>query len=360
MLLRYARVPIPNDPVELKNASAIEEIDARVTFKQPGPEYPSAFGNVVAAIRPAGAFEVGGGSYFRFKSSEKPDWFFGVSTDAGAFTLTDKNVKITGITADATVSSDMVDIKRFDGSVLGGRIVASGKVTPKEPYVVESGTLSLSEIDLAQLARTVQPKKPNDKLVGRGTLNTTFAGGFESGALNGAGEFEIIEGHFWSLPVIGEIASKSAKGRGLTRGEAAGVFRLEGRKVMLENAAVSSSALGLIGSGAIDVDNQSLEFRVIAAPLGDWRDPHPANQNPDPQQHRRRNRRRRPAPRQFRHQHAPLPISRHRHDRATQNRNRPRPRPHRPRRPPLRKNAGRKPQSPHAPRVDKTRQNTQK
>jgi hypothetical protein len=102
-------------------------------------------------------------------------------------------------------------------------------------------------------------------------------------ALTGRGEFEVIEGDFWTLPVLGEIASAargarraaaSTNGDSLgTLGEAAGTFRLERGNVVIENAAVSSTALGLIGTGTVGFgEDRSLDLHVVAAPLGDWRE----------------------------------------------------------------------------------------
>jgi hypothetical protein len=91
-------------------------------------------------------------------------------------------------------------------------------------------------------------------------------------ALIGRGEFEVIQGDLWTLPVLGQVVSQAkTKGNGLTLGEAAGVFRIAERRVHIENAAVTSPALGLIGSGTVGFD-KSLDLRIVAAPLGDWRD----------------------------------------------------------------------------------------
>jgi hypothetical protein len=150
---------------------------------------------------------------------------------------------------------------------------------PRKPFLIQNGRVALREIDMAAVARTLDPADPNQKLTGRGFLNLLFEGslGTRDGVgpddlLRGSGEFEVIQGHFWTLPVLGQVASE-AKGRknGLTLGEAAGVFRIADRAVHLQNGAVSSPALGLIGSGRIGFD-KSLDLKIVAAPLGDWRD----------------------------------------------------------------------------------------
>jgi hypothetical protein len=298
ILVRSARVPIPADVRDMKDGYAIEEIDSRVTFRHPNPKYPGKFDKVIQNLRPAGPFEIGGGSYFRVTPvrrdvlvesaavasgrglpMRKGDWFFSVSTDAGSLTVTGKRITLANISGDATVSNMLIDVPRLECEVFGGRGVASGKIVPRSPFLIQQGRVALREIDLANVAKTLQPDKPNDKLAGRGFLNFTFEGSLGSkdevkaaDLLRGKGEFEVIEGHFWTLPVIGQVASEARKGKnGLTLGEAAGVFRIAGRSVVLDNAAISSPALGLIGSGMVGFD-KTVDLRIIAAPLGDWRD----------------------------------------------------------------------------------------
>lgn len=297
-LVRGLRVPIPDDARELKQSFSIEEIDGRLTFNaQPNPTYPGKFDKVVQSLRPIGAFEVGGGSYLRRNRVPTPkgrkwDWYFGVSTDDGSLALTDKQIRLTNVTGDATVSSLLVDITGIQGKVWGGNVTMSGKVVPKKPYPVENGRLSLREVDLAEIGRTFRGDKPDSRLAGRGFLNATLAGaltevdGKDDGKpsddsvpafpLQARGEFEVIKGDLWTLPVLGHVASQTKKkpgatGGGITLGEAAGVFRIADRRVHLDNAAVTSPALGVIGSGSVGFD-QSLDLRIVAAPLGDWRD----------------------------------------------------------------------------------------
>ena len=294
LLLRGARIPLPDDLGRLKQSFAVEEIDGQIDFRQqPNPPYPRKFGKVVETLRPAGPFEIGGGSYYRVSRIEpsagapppvkkrKSDWYFGVSTDTGSLTLSDRNIRIAQITGDATVSNLLIDITRLNGSVFGGAISASAKILPGKPFPLTDGRIVLRDVDLAEVAKTLQPESPNEKLVGRGFLTATnLAGAFaddkESGTrasetFRGKGEFEVIKGHLWTLPVLGEVASRTKPKNGLTLGEAAGVFHLDEGGVVLDNAAVSSPALALMGTGRIGFD-KSIDLEIVAAPLGDLRD----------------------------------------------------------------------------------------
>lgn len=284
ILVRTARIPIPAHPRELKESFAVEEIDGHVVFQRPNSVYPEKFNKVVERLRPAGAFEVGGGSHVRVyrvptTNHRKTDWFFSVSADDASLVVTDKDIELAHITGDATASNLLVDITRFQCKLFNGDANFTGKIVPKKPYPVNAGRVSLREVDLSHLARALRPEHPSGKLSGRGFLNMTFAGSFghvadvsPADALHGAGEFEVIDGDFWTLPVLGKVASQANKrNNALTLGEAAGVFRIADRNVQLENAAVNSPALGLIGSGTVGFD-KSLDLRIVAAPLGDWRD----------------------------------------------------------------------------------------
>ena len=290
ILVRGARVPLPAKLRELKDAFSVEEIDGRIDFRQqPNPPYPGKFDRTVQRLRPGGAFEVGGGSRVRVSrvpetGRRKSDYFFGVSADDASLGVTDKNVRLTNVSGDAAVSNLVLDITRLHCTLFGGTATASGKVVPKKPYAIEHGRLSLREIDLAQLARQFSTDKSGGKLTGRAFLNMTLAGSLDADgevtpadALRGRGEFEVIEGDLWTLPVIGHVAARAKKNSGGSRngglvlGEAAGVFRLANRSVFIDNAAVTSPALGLIGSGTVGFD-RALDLRIVAAPLGDWRD----------------------------------------------------------------------------------------
>jgi hypothetical protein len=308
MFLRSARMPLPARLGDLKDSIAVEEITGRANFTRPGAPYPGAFGKVIASLQPAGLFEIGGGSFWRINrvppaddgtppaKPRKSDWFFGISTDGGSLTLAKAaNLVLDNIHGDATVSPMLIDVTRLECALLGGTGTATGKVLPRKPFTIENGRVAIREVDLAQLARMLRPENPSERLVGRGFLNATFAGSTlkeaqlkPDVALTGGGEFQIIQGDFWTLPVLGDIATATGKNGGRrgnggttsgpasalgTVGEAAGTFRFERGNVVLESAAVSSPALGLIGSGTVGfAEPKTLDLRVVAAPLGDWRE----------------------------------------------------------------------------------------
>ena len=296
ILLTSARLPLPADLRELGRSVRIEEISGTVDFHRPGPRYPGKFGKVIDALRPVGPFTVGRDSWYavtkvdpnprvrpdpasppRTSPGRKSDWYFSVATDNGSFTLTDDRIPLTRMTGDATVSNMLIDVRRLEADVLGGRITGTLQVTPggKRAY---QGKAYLRGIDLEAVSKVyILPESKDARLTGEGNLDLTFSGAKpppgESplSTLSANGEFEVLGGQFGTIPVLGEIAKRVGGGAELTVGEAAGVFDVADKNIHLRNAAVSSPALGVQGSGAIGFDRR-LDLAVVAAPLGDWRD----------------------------------------------------------------------------------------
>jgi uncharacterized protein involved in outer membrane biogenesis len=294
--LTSARLALPPRLADLKDEVRIEEISGGVEFRRPGPRYPGKFGRVIERLRPVGTFTVGRDSWYAVTKVEPPlrartdpaepprtpphrkgDWFFSVATDDGSFTLTKHRIELNHMTGDATVSNMVIDVRRLEADVFGGRLSGTTQITPGGSTKYQ-GRAFLRGADLTAVSKTfILPEMTNAKLTGVGNLNIEFAGerprdgSSPLDALRAAGEFEVFRGQFWTIPVLGEIAKRAGGGREMTVGEAAGVFEVADRRILLRQAAVSSPALGVQGSGAIGFDKQ-LDLNIVAAPLGDWRD----------------------------------------------------------------------------------------
>lgn len=296
VVLTSARLQLPQRLPDLAKQTRIEEISGSVDFRRPGPRYPGKFGKVIDSLRPVGAFTVGRDSWFsvakvepslrartdpaappRTTPSRKSDWYFSVATDTGSFTLTDERISLLNMKGDATVSNLLIDVRRIEADVLGGKLTGTLQVTPGSNLKYQ-GRAYLRHIDLDAISRVyILPETEKAKLTGEGNLDIEFAGARPRDgrsaieALTAAGEFEVLRGHFWTLPLLGEVARRAGGRRAMTVGEAAGVFEVADQKILLRSAAVSSPALGVQGSGTITLDRQ-LDLSLVAAPLGDWRD----------------------------------------------------------------------------------------
>lgn len=279
-VLTGARLNLPPNLADLRRQTRVEEMSGTIDFRRPGPRYPGKFGKVIDSLRPVGPFVVGRDSWFsltKVDSYRKGDWFFSVSTDAGSFTLTEDRIPLTNLRGDATVSNMLIDVRRLEADVLGGKLTSTLQVTPGSNLKYQ-GRAYLRGVDLDAVSKVyILPETKEAKLMGEGNLDIEFAGvrpkdgGSPFQTLHAAGEFEVLRGHFWTIPLLGEIVKRAGGGREMTIAEAAGVFDYADRRIVLRSAAVSSPALGVQGSGAISLDRQ-LDLNLVVAPLGDWRD----------------------------------------------------------------------------------------
>ena len=292
--LSTARMRFPADPRALTNHIRIDEIIGTMDFHAPRPTpYPLGFGRTVEKLQPSGIFQVGGGSWYSITrydldpattlpstplSRRKADYFFSVTADDARFDILQGRVPMTGVKGGASFSPLSVRIDNARANVYGGTVVAAFHVMPAKPTSFD-GQASLSDIQLKQIGDAFQlPPKQRERLGGKGYLNVAWAGETPRkdddqwlDTLRAQGEFEVFGGQFWTLPVLGHVAERVGQSNQLTVGEAAGRFQVKDRRINLSNAAVESPALGLVGSGSIGF-NQGLDLKVIAAPLGDWRE----------------------------------------------------------------------------------------
>lgn len=290
LLLRSARLTIEDParkvrPEDLRSQVKFEEIAGTLIFRQPNAAYPSVVGKTVAQLRPTGSFVVGGGSWYalnrppsdRPEAKLKPDFFISLSGDGGSFAVSKYRVPLTDIQGEATLTPLAVHIRTFDAKSTGGTVWAAGLITPGRPWLYD-GHAQARDIDLRQLAQALPlGETVRQRLSGQGYADLKLSGGSSDPRRSAAdkfaadGELEILHGDFWSVPTVGDVASRLKKPEELGTGDAAGVVHIAHQIVRLENAAINSPLLGLQGSGTIGFD-KSLDLTVVAAPLGDWRD----------------------------------------------------------------------------------------
>lgn len=285
LLLDQARITL-DDPRQnislqtLRRQIRIDDITGALICRQPGPAYPATLGKVIAKLRPSGAFAIGGGSWYAINrklrgepAKPKSDFFFRISTAGGAFALTKSKAPLTAIFADATVSPLMVDITRLRAKALGGAVMAHARITPGRPLHYE-GVATFYNARLTQAWKDlgIHPAKP---VTGVAYVKI-HASGFGRGGrikpmqtLAADGEFEIVDGNFGNILAIRAAAAKVSHPDQPLDGQAAGLFSIRDETVTFDNCAVGNPLFGLQGSGTIKF-NKSLDFNVVAAPLGDW------------------------------------------------------------------------------------------
>jgi hypothetical protein len=273
-----ARIPLENITSELR----INEISASAVLSGKIENYPRPFEFVAKQLRPSGTwYALGRFSRRRgLKPGEKSDYRFDIRSDEAGGSIGRHRVPLTDVKAEIVVDPKLVEIKRLEARSLGGTVTAEGQVTPGHgPALNYQGTAWVRDVDVKALGTLfAQDGKPPKRLSGKGNLNIQVGGtGADEGRdaldnLAAAGRFEVLEGEFWNLSVVHEVASgANVKDEALTMGQAAGVFEIRDRVIDLKQAAVSSPVLGLQGSGRVGFDGR-LDLRVVAAPLADWKD----------------------------------------------------------------------------------------
>ncbi|HWE96999.1 MAG TPA: hypothetical protein VG269_23760 [Tepidisphaeraceae bacterium] len=269
---------------DLREQVRIEGIAGTLIFHQPATPYPAALGKVIAQLRPTGAFDVGGGSWYAINRKHwgewpppKPDYFFRVATTQGTFALYDAKIPLQNIHGDATISPMSIEIPHFKADVFEGTVTSTARITPVRP-VRYDGSVLLYNVNLDKASAAVAPPDgKGGRLSGRGFAKAHLAGGGPGGTRTpkqlfaGDGEFEVLGGDFSLVPVVKQAAAKVARPDQPMVGQAAGLFTIRDEVVVLNRCAVGNPLFGLQGSGTIGFD-KSLDLQVVAAPLGDWHD----------------------------------------------------------------------------------------
>jgi len=273
-----ARIPIADIDKELR----IHEIVGSAQLTGNVTDYGKPFEFLAREVRPAGTFFVLGSFARRkgLKPGERPEFHFDIRSDDAAATLGKKQIPVTELKSEVVATDQLIDFKRLDGNVLGGSVTGDGQIVPgKGTAMLYQGNVWVRDVDLKALGELLaaQSHKPS-RLSGKGNANARVEGtgsdvpGRGLDFFKAEGQFEVLEGDFWSLPALDEVArGAKVSNDALTVGQAAGTFKVHDKTVELTNAALSSPVLGVQGSGTVGFDG-AMDLRVVAAPLADWKD----------------------------------------------------------------------------------------
>lgn len=244
--------------------------------------YPPPLDRILDALRPGGMYTLGGSFVIRPKQPHGLDYKLDIASDRASLTPAPLRLPLRDVHCDVIAIGSGLDgsvrISNFDANLFDGKLVATGRLKRGKPLTYE-GHLKITGADVRQLGESLaaQGRKPT-RLSGQGYLDAQVSG---TGPTEGRsvtdnfranGEFEIIEGEFWEVPVLKDILGLVKVSRqAATIGQAAGTFEIQDQVVELTEAAVSAPVLGLEGSGKVWFDGR-LDLRVIAVPLADWED----------------------------------------------------------------------------------------
>lgn len=272
--LRSARLPVKGLP----KLQQWQEISGTVFFHQPIRRYSPKVDRILDALNPEGAFLIAG-SFTNEKLSDderKRSYDLIVSSDSGNLEVA--KIPFKKIRGDATITPAGVELHGVQADALGGTMMATGR-WQRGGMDSYDGDVTIRDVELAQLQEIVLaragnvPEKPlRGRMYAQATVFGTIPDQEKMKALRASGEFEVVDGDLFRLPVLKEIFG-NVKGlrQAATVGDAAAVFDIADGNIKLRDAAVSAPVLGLQGSGTVSLDGK-LDLTVIAAPLADWRD----------------------------------------------------------------------------------------
>ena len=272
-----ARLPLARIDREIR----LNEVNGSVNFGPP-QHYPPLLEKILAPLNPGGFYTLAGNLAIRPNVKHGIDYKLDISSDRATLAPSDFRIPLTEVRCDVTATgageNGIVQISRFDAIAFGGKLNATGIIKPGKVLTYQ-GQGGLIGGDLQKLAVILSTNgQPPLKMSGKAYLKVLISGTEDradralADNFRAKGEFEILEGDFWEVPVIKDLVGgvKVAK-EALTAGQAAGTFEIFDQKVELTNAAVSAPVLGLQGNGTVRFDGQ-LDLRVVGAPLADWKD----------------------------------------------------------------------------------------
>lgn len=266
------------DLTGLPRALTVHHAEGCLTFGLPRMKYPPVVEQYLAQADPGGPwFFEADPVVIPLNRRERPDYRLTVHTARGRLAVEDGRVPIYNINTGADLTPRQIELRHFEAGCLRGEIRASGemRLDGSRPY---SFTAAARNIELSDLMRALtKPGQKPPALFGYADVLARGDGSIPDGdakPLNGlraAGNFEVRNGDFWTIPVFQQIADNAGVRSALTLGEAAGVFDISGGLLHLHPFAVSAPALGIEGGGAISFQG-ALDLNVVATPLGDWGD----------------------------------------------------------------------------------------
>jgi hypothetical protein len=183
--------------------------------------------------------------------------------------------------AEIEEGATQVQFTKIHANAFGGTLNATGNITAPNPsrYEVQ---LDASAIDLAKVEALPALQAHSVHLTGEGRITAhvtgEFAGRESLDRLGADGDAQVARAKFPESKTVSGIAERIGIAReSLTTGDAAAVFSLRDRMLTIQRGAINTTVLGLQGNGTVNFDGD-LNFDIIAAPLGDWRN-HVQNMN---------------------------------------------------------------------------------
>lgn len=269
--LKTAELALNDFPNQIK----LSNLAGCITFG-PSQKYPRIVARELEPVKPVGPFFFNGSVSLDSRRKSNPlDYNIQVHTTRGRMTVSDHRIPVTNIDTVVNVTPAAATISRFVASALEGSASATGRIdlTGRMPYQMN---VDLRDINLAELGQYLaDPGKKPMPLSGRAIFKADLNGQVPAGAdpawkgLTGSGEFEVLHGDFWRIPLMKSISDSVAVKEAVTVGEAAGQFHLFDGRIHFDRAVANSPVLGVEGTGDVYFSDK-IDMTLIANPLGNW------------------------------------------------------------------------------------------
>jgi hypothetical protein len=297
MLLEEAEILMGDNRLEIKNAAVA--IDRRLKeweFKDvhgtlalgehkgqlPKPlraafEKPQFFGVVDLILD-------GRGSMVEPKDGSRRPWQLHLKATCPKLVMTARRLVATNVSCNMLMTPGLIQFvdedpqhRAISASLYGGSLMGFGAIRTGRPARFDFAG-SIEKVDLREFGKDwssseTAPSKASGRAFATLQLgwSNPHAGKKISDLFTSNGTFEILDGEFYELPVLSQIAAAVPFSKDAGKvGQAAARFHIAQREIHFKPVAVSAPMLGLRGEGKLSFDGQ-LDFKAVAAPLADWK-----------------------------------------------------------------------------------------
>ena len=200
---------------------------------------------------------------FDGKWNDQKTWQIDAVTESAQLLV--KNLKFDNLSFEYKLKDNFISMPKITANPYGGNLTANVAIdcTQQNPqYVIE---LDIKNVDISKWKDDAGFK---DKDLRGFFYATGQFGGFGNNieTLRGKGQFAIINGRFWELPVFAGLANILYI-PGVSKivfGEARGTFTVGNKIISTSDTELRSPQMNLVGDGTVDFDG-NLNFHVTAA-----------------------------------------------------------------------------------------------
>jgi uncharacterized protein involved in outer membrane biogenesis len=274
--VEQATVPL----TDLSKKLRVENLRGCLTFGKRPSSYPAPLAEYLDRAEPRGPYWFSGTASIdltRDDSGSSLDYRLRITSDRAAISTMRRGIPLYNVNADVTLTPARIDVERFEADVLSGKIATTARLDLSGEQPAYTGHVRLRRVDANSLAQVaVKPGEKPITVTGEISSDFTFSGkGADASeaairALQAQGAVQVAKGELFRVPVLDRVAAAVRLDNAATVGEAGCSFNIAGGKLRISDAAIGAPAIGVKGSGVIDLVTHALDLQLIATPLHDW------------------------------------------------------------------------------------------